>query len=64
MKWQPIETANPTNGESLLVFDESIHEAWWYEEKDGYDAHWSDAYGNIVHPTHWMPIPDPPCTGG
>ncbi len=68
--WQPIETA-PKDGTTILVFQEAIGTAYWFEGTDG-------SHGWIVHdvarddwtrsashrgvdpPTHWMPLPEQP----
>lgn len=63
--WQPIETA-PKDGTSILVAAPGgvVTEASWSSRDNG----WFDAYGlredpwegNKLHPTHWMPLPEPP----
>jgi hypothetical protein len=62
-EWQPIITA-PKDGEPIL--------AWKPDERRSGDwmtaVYWSDyPFGwmfvggiHVVHPTHWMPLPDPP----
>jgi hypothetical protein len=67
MEWQPIETA-PKDAKTVIVYcafsdlvnaaywggglDEQHHEAWYWV--------WSDPPETDCHPTHWMPLPDPP----
>jgi len=64
MNWQPIETA-PKTGVGILVY-----QPW----KSGYDEIMIGHYANgwvrsetssydeldKIHPTHWMPLPEPP----
>lgn len=55
-EWQPIETA-PKDGMRVLVIGKSGYvDAGHYIEGWG----WEDANGNIMKPTHWMPLPEPP----
>lgn len=61
-EWQPIETA-PKDGTRVLLFRrgwaESVSVGWW----GGLWETWNVAGGitsEFVHPTHWMPIPEPP----
>ena len=56
-RWRPIAEWPKHSPGTALVFDESVHEAWWYPGNDG---HWSDVWGNVIVPTHWMPVPEPP----
>jgi hypothetical protein len=64
--WMPIETA-PKDGARFLTFhdrldgDFNVAMAWW--SGDRLEGHgWSYASWNM--PTHWMPLPAPPATGG
>lgn len=64
--WQPIESA-PKNGTLVLLGDfkdPEEHEqgvARWHEGMwtDGFQPHWYWTGSNT--PTHWMPLPEPPC---
>ena len=70
MDWQPIETA-PKNMVEVLVFDPSNEpqvftasyiDGWSASVEDRY-APRDDYFGDAEkHPTHWMPLPDPPPT--
>jgi len=60
MTWQPIETAPKDCGELLL---------WVPDAEDmligtylgGPEAGWHLGWTLIrIHPTHWMPLPEPP----
>jgi hypothetical protein len=66
--WQPIETAPKDHSLILLsgldedgvkVVDMGHWESfsWWHGEHS--DPEWSWTYEN--QPTHWMPLPEPPC---
>jgi len=55
--WQPIETA-PKDGRSVLVADakyKTIGINFWCN----YENDW-DRESDLVWPTHWMPLPEPP----
>ena len=59
--WQPIETA-PKDQEILVwTEDDGAFVAFWWPVRKcwrwtSYDLHGDE----LLHPTHWMPIPDPP----
>lgn len=56
-EWQPIETA--PEGETIFVYPDLCggitfshkFEGKWLDEVDG---------NFEIHPTHWMPLPEPP----
>ena len=64
MEWQPIETA--PEGEVVLVWDADAEEffpAEFLSQVTGWGnpGEWMDWHGmRLLHPTHWMPLPDPP----
>lgn len=55
-EWQPIETA-PQDGRSFLVGRAGSE---WVDRACFMDAHLL-IVGGKWEPTHWMPLPDPPC---
>jgi hypothetical protein len=62
--WQPIESA-PRDGTRILVWGKIFPEhavACWRPKgvlMEGWESHpYSEC--DIVSPTHWMPLPDPP----
>jgi hypothetical protein len=64
MKWQPIETA-PKDGAWVILFvdvelgkDCGIMTGFYIE--NGEYGYWSDEEYQLF-PTHWMPLPEPPC---
>ena len=71
--WRPIATA-PTGRihspplsaivASLLDSGEHyIEEAWWDNERGQWwpaNVDYTDAHGDVIYPTHWMPLPPPP----
>lgn len=70
MKWRPIETA-PKDGTLILLSGGELKRAYIgkrgrTETINGYDEFWwaedyNSTYGcRKVHPTHWMPLPEPP----
>lgn len=65
MEWQPIETA-PKDGTPVILLREGKSVvAYWggqYGSRWCMDE-WIAAYGLDQHPTHWLPLPDPPRTG-
>lgn len=73
-KWKPIETApkeivstydSAQYGEYILGYPIYGHVArirWWQSKNDDtgrYRNFLADG-GNACHPTHWMPLPEPP----
>jgi hypothetical protein len=71
-KWQPIETA-PRDGSKVILWDS--HEGVCCARYEDYAAGWRAFWGteNYIrdgstydfaliasHPTHWMPLPEPP----
>jgi hypothetical protein len=69
MEWQPIETA-PTNGkqficwngEEMLILNKPKGHALGRWEK--ISKKWTGSFVRFDNPTHWMPLPPPPNTGG
>jgi hypothetical protein len=62
--WQPIETA-PKDGTYMLLMSRSgVVIGLWDAHEDrefGTVPAWrDDGEGYELHPTHWMPLPDPP----
>lgn len=67
MTWQPIETA-PKDRPILVARGEYMAVVEWEDYavelcdgvgwRDMGDMGWGGMIG--VHPTHWMPLPDPP----
>jgi hypothetical protein len=62
-EWLPIDTA-PTDGSHVLIVDAGVvnegrhieGHGWWLAHNDP-----SDSWGpGQLHPTHWMPLPEPP----
>lgn len=69
-QWQPIETA-PKDGTAILVYDEGAALVTWEVYRRHQEEHadwclmdsWQDeqgGYSTVNHPTHWMPLPEPP----
>ena len=53
--WQPIETAPRAELEDLIASDgQTVFAVQWF------DGQWVNSFSDIVHPTHWRPIPAPP----
>lgn len=63
-EWQPIETA-PQHGQVLLYLNGDMYVGVWTQNPYTGDeafavAELPDEKRAIVHPTHWMPLPEPP----
>lgn len=72
MEWQPIEMA-PKDGTPILVhwLGSTISTVWPSMDRVSVASwkanhpspHWAPTDGaflHILHPTHWMPLPNPP----
>jgi hypothetical protein len=66
-EWQPIETAPKDTLLILYLKDEGviIGEGWHTYDEPPYgepskDLYWWVEQRGRVHPTHWMPLPEPP----
>jgi hypothetical protein len=68
MKWQPIDTA-PKDGRVILILTErgNVYSPCQWENgeisENGFWLWWQDEPAwltEVVNPTHWMPLPDPP----
>lgn len=70
MKWISMEKA-PKDGTDILCMckDYQIICAWsdyeddgtsWSSDAFGRQKGWNDFHYEIHHPTHWMPLPEPP----
>ncbi len=65
-EWKPIETA-PREGDEILIArhvqyrergDVWVMHVAWYDRRA---AKWCTLHApNLVDPTHWQPLPDPP----
>ena len=58
-EWKPIETA-PKDGKSILLYPSPY--LGEYVAVGNWASHpkvWMTA-GDMVNPTHWMPLPEPP----
>jgi hypothetical protein len=66
-EWQPIDTA-PKDGTRILLVGHRVREidighwgnGYYLGRKQGYRQTWVTNPGNMVRPTHWMPLPPPP----
>lgn len=62
--WKPIETA-PKDWSSMILYasderlDSEVIEGY-FSCFDGGRGEWVSRCGTTVHPTHWMPLPEPP----
>ena len=69
MNWQPIETA-PRNDLERVIVCYRMRNGEYFVEEARYDKareewwaanmHYTDAVGEPIYPTHWMPLPEPP----
>jgi hypothetical protein len=71
MNWQPIETAPKTDPVEMRAIcllgwcpdpgalnDGDIRVIWWEPRWKG--GAWNSDRDLVEHPTHWMPLPEPP----
>lgn len=65
-QWQPIATAPKTHGSLLLLATgRGVVAGSWglgrynYSTRE-YEHEWVEGVQNVIHPTHWMPLPAPP----
>ena len=70
-QWQPIETAEPEDGDSALLYwhDAALPDDYSmvtgvylaFENAPDCQSGWyDDAQSILLFPTHWMPLPNPP----
>lgn len=58
--WQPIETAPKDATEIIgLLRPKVIRLVWWFAPSSRSQG-WRDENSNLVKPTHWMSLPEPP----
>lgn len=69
MTWQQIETA-PHYQRVLVWSGQEMYCAHWAQNPFTGDEAWivaewgeNDRDQALVKPTHWMPLPEPPCDG-
>lgn len=62
MEWRPIQTAQKSATESVILYDGKRVFTGWYCEYDGWQCdQYADHCSNCdIPPTHWMPFPEPP----
>ena len=61
--WQPIETA-PRDGTVILGYDPTLYDIATLMDFDSREGKWMLFHvAEVVHPTHWMPPPEPPGDG-
>ena len=67
-EWQPIETA-PKDGTEILLYVENYcvegkfiqeNKYSWCQQVIELSDNWITYNGEVVYPTHWMPLPKPP----
>lgn len=59
LRWHKVEDELPQDGERVLmvVWGSEVEVGYWQKHDN---AWWWAGNGVVVHPTHWMPLPDPP----
>lgn len=63
-QWIPVGEQLPTVGQSVLVHDGLLVGTGQYIGLGYLTAKTWDWWGGAMQPTHWMPLPQPPITGG
>ena len=64
-RWRPVDRL-PADDCIVLVYvpeedhPEGCHEPVWLGYFSADDCTWRYVTGSTCHPTHWMPLPDPP----
>lgn len=60
MSWTSVSDALPEVHKLVLVFlpKEKLEHGIWLGYFDGFAWRSDDSY--FVHPSHWMPLPEPP----
>ena len=53
--WKPIESA-PRDGTEIWLFDQERVQGYW----NVFTSWWDSDTHEIIDPTHWMPLPQPP----
>jgi hypothetical protein len=61
-EWQPIETAPKGRKGDTVILGWSYETAYWGLPMYWHRGRWRDVCGKarVHHPTHWMPLPEPP----
>lgn len=55
-EWEKIKTA-PKDGSLVMVWDQSFYLSIWHI----HERCWIEVgHSLVLHPTHWMKLPDPP----
>lgn len=58
-QWKPVETAPPVGTHLLAVREMQFARDWYFAEFNG--THFVNQHnGDVIHPTHWQPMPEPP----
>lgn len=63
MEWQTIETAPVTGATIILTDGVHVTAGWWNSVTNSWQGG-GTVDGWEEHPTHWMPLPDPPDRAG